>query len=273
MTTSFATPTSKPFQYDPGQLLQCVTEAIKKETNDNTISGIHTTTTSSSTSSPQCHKLYLQHQSYYNRSISHSNAPNRFQQFVHNVLFVYSHNQNYDSSSSVTSTSHYVTLNQFVDLFDDELPFNSDTTSQNQKYEEDSTTDSTYFDLKDEFIQDMMMIQDENNQLLSSSRRRHRSKTKKNALHKFVVFDPHKSYIHHNEHKTKTSWLLEEIKQHQFELGDTETNSSIVTNVNSFAYDFKSSEDDWETYLDWATVDNPDGVAIVHPPIDQVCHF
>ncbi len=257
MTTSFATPTYKPFQYDPGQLLECVTEAIKNQTNDSTTTVTLTTTTTPS--SPHCHKLYLQHQSYYNRSISHSNAPNRFQQFLHNVLFVYSHNQNYESSSSVTS--HHLTLNQFVDVFDDELPYFNSDTNQEEK--------STYFDLTDEFIQEI--IQDEDNQLLSS--RRQKSKTKKNLHHKFVVFYPHKSYIHHNEHRIKTSWLLEEIKQHQYELGDIETNSSIVTRVNSFAYDFKSSDDDWETYLDWATVDNPDGVAIVHPPIDQVCHF
>jgi hypothetical protein len=265
MTTSFATPTSKPFQYDPGQLLQCVTEALNNQTIDSTTTG--STHTKTSSSSPQCHKLYLQHQSYYNRSISHSNTPNRFQQFVQNVLFVYSHNQNYYTSSSITS--HHVTLNQFVDLFDDELPYFDSVIydSQNQKQEDKST----YFDLTDEFIDEI--IQDEDHQLLSS-RRRHRSQTKKNERHhKFVVFDPHKSYIHHNEHKTKTSWLLEEIKPHQYELGDMETNSSVVTSVNSFSFDFKSSEDDWETYLDWATVDNPDGVAIVHPPIDQVLYF
>ena len=27
--------------------------------------------------------------------------------------------------------------------------------------------------------------------------------------------------------------------------------------------------DDWETYLNWATTDNPDGVAVVHEVMDQ----
>lgn len=32
-------------------------------------------------------------------------------------------------------------------------------------------------------------------------------------------------------------------------------------------------EDEWDTYLNWSTEDNPDGVGIVHDAMDQVSCF
>ena len=60
------------------------------------------------------------------------------------------------------------------------------------------------------------------------------------------------------DHKKSDSFLLDK----QNELGGLE----IYQNDGSSGGDIN---DPYETYLNWATGDNPDGVPIVHPPVDQ----
>ena len=245
---------SKPFPCDLSKLTTCAQTLLSKEASNDY------STNSFSSSSSECHQLFLQHQSFYERTIAHSQTPGRLDQFITNVAFVYSHNQNYDSSSS-SNISHHVTLNQFSDMFDHELPyFNSQeqwSTSQREEilYNDVTNTQNmnncTRCEEHDKFVLNLI---DENSPTTSKVfyMRRHKH------------HDPKALVVHDTNHGTRTY-------KGQYYILDTSNNTKYrYNNPEIFLYDFIKRDDNWGKSLNWATEENPDGVGIVHPAIDQV---
>lgn len=254
VTVTATMTTSQPFKYEESKLVQCALQNIHME-NDaelnatNSSSPIHELQVSPS-SSLECHDLFLEHQSFYQRSSSHSETKGRYDQFVHNVLFVHTHNQRYKSSSSSDSIgiTHYVTLNQFSDMFDHELPYFDNYDSQLLLERSKIDMDKMFDDINDDYFLEGGMVKDIEEVLLPKHVRRHKKHGKHHHVHKLVVFQPLKS-------RHSKGWLIQDIRKNHYIAGDTKINST--TSVKSFPYDFKLSEDNWQTHLDWATEDNP----------------
>ena len=371
MTTTTTT-TSKPFQFDQNELQNCIQEfksanqsttALSKSDNDNNSHGTsiisipssiikwfqhhhhyqqqqqqHSSNNNNNNNNKRiimssCYKLYLLHQSFYERSTSHTYTVGRYENFVQNLKFIHLHNQEYESKLS-TNITHYVTINQFTDMLDYELPYfdsshsfpddneNDDddddngfssfwddlsldgfeiifsdnvyTSNNNNNNDDHDDNDNTHIDNNIEKVS----IKDSNieENLLSSTlywdrhrnkyhqHHRHLRKKKGNddhenkkhvhkVLQKFLYHHQKVQHRHHHHHDT--NWLIQDIKKHESYVGKTKTDS--VNSIGGdgvdnylFQYDLKTSNNNWKTTLDWATEDNPDGVAIVHPSIDQV---
>jgi hypothetical protein len=209
------------FQYELSKLTKCAEQQSSLARSNNTLL---------SSLGPECQSLFQEHQSFYKRSSAHSNTAKRYDQFINSVIFVHQHNQKHASflsSSTATATataglSHRVTLNQFSDLFDHELPFPRTLAAK-------------------------LKLPDNLKNTLKSTLEEHFSRKNKNQ-----------------------EMMVHEItKKRHYLLGQTKSNSSSSSSF-SFAYDLVTSNDNWNTNLNWATKDNPDGVKIVHESMDQV---
>ena len=85
-----------------------------------------------------------------------------------------------------------------------------------------------------------------------------RSLYSKHKLHRLIHDEQH-SYL-------RESWTNGHIKEkHEMKHSSQSFNKHIVS-----IGDFKKDQYDWKRHLNWATEDNPDGVAIVNPASDQV---
>ena len=145
---------STSFQYDQLKLEKCAEEqssAIVSIIGEGTATSTTTRNNNQKESTSElCHELLQEYQSFYKRSSKHKqlNSSGRFESFLKSVIFVYRHNYQKDqkdgtklSSSNANgyhSHGHNVTLNQFSDLFDYELPF-AIKRSNNQQKESPST--------------------------------------------------------------------------------------------------------------------------------------
>lgn len=223
-----------------------------------------------------CKILYQKHQSFYKRSSTHTNTPGRFEEFISNVNFVHNHNQN-------PTSVHEVTLNQFSDLFQNELPL--------------FPTNTAIIDADDEAEVDIDLDERDNSDEIDSEQINIRPFTIKitndfdifQSLRNFlgihddpslVVYSPTKipeNKKSHSKRQEKKWIVMEYSKHHNHLLGQTKScngtncNTSIRAHgTGSFVYDFNSSNDNWRRNLDWASENNPDGVPIVHTPLDQV---
>ncbi len=249
------TPTSFPLQQN--QIFKCVKEADVHRHHQSAELATESTR-------PECEVLYKNHQSFYKRSSSHSTTPGRFELFVDNVVFVYSYSRN-------SLISHQVALNQFSDLFQTELPF----TDQSSKFSND-----TYEDESNELIikQSIIPLNFTTEIVGNFDVFQSIQKFFGVAHHSLVVYSPSKIPDHSKKLKGQPGkkWIvLEHSKHHNDVFGEGKgcNNKSCGKNVSyneRNMYDFVHSDDNWRSHLDWATKNNPDGVAIVHPPIDQV---
>ena len=219
--------------------------------------------------SPTCKILYQEHQSFYRRSSTHTNTLGRFEEFMSNVEFVHIHNRN-------PTNVHEVTLNQFSDLFQNELPLLTNTAIIDPDDEAEVDVDVDESDNSDEVDSDQINIRPyitevTNNFDIFQSLRNFLG-IKDPSL---VVYSPTKIP---EDKKTGKKWIvLEHSKHHNHLLGQTkscnDTNCSTSVRAHdrgSFVYDFNPSNDNWKRNLDWASENNPDGVPIVHTPLDQV---
>lgn len=232
-----------------------------------------------------CLALLRQHASHYNRP-AHSSKERRFwdawtnnanngdfdtvhshemkdistrhEAFLHNVIFIHQHNND-------ERMNHKVALNQFSDVPLSNFPL----PTQHPPMMVHNFDDPMFLHLNDEqFIMDVgAKIQ----------RRQKQTSFFEDIIHSIkeswwwvggeqLSSNKHSSSHRHRkpskkakrDHKKSDSFLLEK----QNELGGLKSDQ----NDNSGGSDIN---DPYKTYLNWATEDNPDGVPIVHPPLDQ----
>ncbi len=198
-----------------------------------------------------CVQLFSQHQAHYKRkteTTAHSNS-RRYQIFLDNVKFIYEH----ENDSSLLS--HKVVLNKFSDM--DELPLFGTSQSYISKNDHNSTYggNSSISIIPIENIGDL-------DYYLRRLRTYHPREQDRNDIEEkkydFVSKSKKGKNSHDNEGRidTKDSSFN---RKHSHSHGHSEI------------FEFNNNPDDFKTYLNWATNDNPDGVPLVHPPMDQVC--
>lgn len=180
---------------------------------------------SESDNDSNCLRLYLQHQANYNRSSHHTQNEERYAIFLENVAFVHEHNNLYLESET---HYHHVTLNQFSDRLNDELPL-------------------AEFPLPTEKIKDWKI----NEKTPRSHGDSHDRYWDKDWFQKV-------KFVKRKRRKHQQNLLLLSLKDKKIEM------------FRKRYPDFQKNGDDWATYLNWASTDNPDGLNLVHPVSDQV---
>ncbi len=223
-----------------------------------------------------CLTLLRQHASHYNRP-AHSSTERQFwdlwttsnkddfdtanaikdistrhKAFLHNIIFIHQHNND-------ERMNHKVTLNQFSDVPLSDFP----QVSQHQQPIV-NFDDPMFLHLNDEQV-----IMDVASQI---QRRQMHTSFFEDIIHSIKeswwwVGGEQLSSDHSSSHhrkpakkakrgrKKSDSFLLEK----QNELGGLKSDQNDGSDI----------DDPYKTYLNWATGDNPDGVPIVHPPVDQ----
>jgi len=219
-----------PFKYDEDLLSSCASNALLN--NKDFLA---------------CRELFEHHQTFFRRKNNDSiNERNRYAAFLENALFVHAYNQNKKSH-------HRVSINQFSALFEHELPMhnvNSDNQSSIRGFQDSN-----------ENLIEMSNMQDIRNAIDSLDyvgKRKSKGRKKNEPVQQ-----------HHHHHQTDSSPLpfpKGPLKNRVYVLNNSE--KSLKRNAIS---DFISDRtgNNWEIYLNWATEDNPDGVPLVHPPVDQ----
>lgn len=184
-----------------------------------------------------CETLYDKHAKHYGKELL-KKGTQRFHRFVENVRLVQEHNRRND-------VNHQITLNQFSDLYDHELPLAPMT-----NMEIDSSVDFVHLSSHDS--------------ILNAANGRRRLKKKKNHHHH------HQKVTIDVDPKDKWSTIDTAIDDHlegrQVQISARHKVGNLIRDPEFTILD----EDSYETHLNWATCDNPDGVPIVHPPTDQV---
>mmetsp|Transcript_10559 Transcript_10559/g.15728 ORF Transcript_10559/g.15728 Transcript_10559/m.15728 type:complete len:719 (+) Transcript_10559:331-2487(+) len=259
---------------------------------------------SASSNSPQslreeesCKALYRSYLEHYNQiDRDAEEETERYMRFVENVSFVWNHNQQKEKK-------HYVTLNRFSDKLDYELPLMKQTIAD-QEGEEGVIEDILYEygALHETLWQNSIsateiwgtatttnIIEKENNFVLVD-------KYDSNGLPSlppFVKLSNKQDILH-----AASGIMMTGIRQRQH---DNDRNNSLfqsmflrhsLNNKNHQHSDIKSAKmdywgagsedggdcedddneegcDDFDTYLDWSTEHNPDGVPIVQDVMDQ----
>lgn len=97
-----------------------------------------------------------------------------------------------------------------------------------------------------------------------------------NADNKWSTLDSTIAAEGHQVHLTTVTKTME-LNHYKYDDDDydsasspsTTSNSNLMTDDDS---DDPATVDDFDTHLNWATLDNPDGISIVHAATDQVCY-
>lgn len=297
-----------PFTYDNALLTSCATSPLARSLIVNRKEGVPDGIFSSLNiqnllhhnhgNTSDCFTLLAQHASHFNRGALSSkerqfwdvwtsmskdgfdmgNAINkdistRHEAFLHNVMFIHQHNND-------ERMNHKVALNQFSDVPMSDFP---QVPLYEQVDEENDSTqhptlkvnldDPMFLHLNDEtvikeiglkiqrrqkqvstslsFVENMFQIVKESWWWIGGGQLS--SKHSKSSQHS----KPSKKAK--RDKKESDSFLLEK----QNELGGLKENNQNDSNG------VDDTDDPYKTYLNWATEDNPDGVPIVHPSVDQ----
>lgn len=208
----------------------------------------------------------------------------RHETFLQHVIFVHRHNTD-------ENTNHQVALNRFADVPMSEFPTVSHQ-QQMQQFEEHN--DPTNPPLVINFDDPMFLHLNNEEIILDIGSKIQRRQEHNNHHHhqqqqqRIIADSSTSSFLENFIETIKDSWwwigggqlsssspsiktskktdsfLLDK----QSELGGLENNNK-QNNDNDGGIGDDITEDPYKTYLNWATQDNPDGVAVVHPPIDQ----
>ncbi len=267
--------TARPFQFEQSKLIKCA-EKFQSASQSAAETTAAEATSIIKEEIEECHDLFQQHQSFYHRTSSHTEDENRFSKFMESVTFVYHHNQNYiDDKDSIL---HHVTLNQFSDLYDYELPLLNDDNGDYPLYDLDGDKDDDKASEGDTIIsidKESMGLRDPSD-----------DSTVKSIANLFFKIKRHHHHHHHHKHELnhKTQNQSQQLdnnsidvvqKNHNYlwdgllDPNDTTETSTIRT---PFVFEFNPDEDDWRSHLNWASKDNPDGVIIVRQGM-ETCYF
>ena len=300
-------PHETPFTYDNSLVTSCATSPLARSLIVNRQEGVHDGVFSPSRkenllhhnhgNSSDCLTLLTQHASHFNRPALSSkerqfwdlwtnmskdvvdigNAINkdistRHEAFLHNVMFIHQHNND-------DKMNHKVALNQFSDMPMSDFP----QVPQHQQLDEKQNDSTQHPPLKVNLNDPMFLHLNDEQVIMEIGSKIQRRQKQKAASVSFVenIFQTikeswwwigggqlsakHSSSSHSKpskkakrDGKESDSFLLNK----QNELGGLENNQNDSDRVSD-------TDDPYKTYLNWATEDNPDGVPIVHPSVDQ----
>ena len=236
-----------PFEYDEDLLSSCASDALNNK------------------ECLACRELFEHHQTFFRRKNDGINERKRYGAFLKNALFVHAFNQNKKSH-------HRVSINQFSDFLEYELPMHN-VDSDNQ------SSIPGFFQDCDGHIIEISNMQDIRNAIDSLD---YVGKRKSKGCEK----NEHRQH-HHQKRKSKNREKNEPIHHHihdherissplPFPRDPLDNRVSVLNNAEhslkrNVISDFISDRtgNNWEIYLNWASEDNPDGVPLVHPPVDQ----
>lgn len=163
-----------------------------------------------------CRDLFARHQEFYLRTRS---TQEQFDRFIQAVHFVYRHNLRWGKESS-----YKVSLNQFSDQLESDLPLYESDYSFSQKHSEAYN----FYNHSITILSDVEFV----GGFLKAYSRQKTFKT-----------------ITHTPNQALPAYL--------------------ANFTDLFHTDFKTDNSNFQTHLDWSTEANPDGIPLVHPPIDQ----
>lgn len=186
-----------------------------------------------------CETLFREHSTHYGREPSEG----RFRRFVKNVHIVIEHNRR-------AGVSHQITLNQFSDLQVDELPLFSLDNS-----------DVVWTQIGLEANQNFVHLSSADSILTAAThgdRRRLKRHVRKFPVDPSVNWSSMKSgtVVQREGHRVR----IKKKKEHSTEAAVTDDSTDNIVH----------DDDNFDSYLNWATRANPDGVSIVHVASDQV---
>lgn len=213
----------------------------------------------------------------------------RHEAFIQNVIFVHGHNKE--------STNHKVALNRFSDVPLNEFPAISKSHHHQQQQQQllheeiNSSSQPMAFNFGDDPI--FLQLDNDNIIIEIASKIQRRRSIRSNDNHLFL--SSNKSFIANIFQAFRDSWWWvgqlsssssssspnfqppknskQNRKSSSF-LIDKQNELGVLENSQGGDGGVGENDDDdidhnYETYLNWATEENPDGVAIVHPPVDQ----
>eukprot|EP00562_Extubocellulus_spinifer_P000512 CAMPEP_0178480276 /NCGR_PEP_ID=MMETSP0696-20121128/5616_1 /TAXON_ID=265572 /ORGANISM="Extubocellulus spinifer, Strain CCMP396" /LENGTH=654 /DNA_ID=CAMNT_0020107719 /DNA_START=124 /DNA_END=2088 /DNA_ORIENTATION=- len=271
--------TDFPFQYDDELLSSCAR-------SDLAASLVPVAASERGGDDASCYELFRQHASHYGRDIDsggiddrqqpHS-SHDRFQRFVSNAVFVHRHNNDEeqdDDAAGVDGTKHRVTLNRFSDRHEHELPLMVDGPADGL--------------LPDGFDSSLPLLSVDLAQTVPSTlgffrfffdRRRSHGLTKYTRRHsRYHQFEDEVSPLPGSmsasrpvfiwSKKGKDSIYLERETDSKHTVRKDEIDESDAT-IDGRDYSQEDGGSDFIRSLDWSTTNNPDGVPLVHPVMDQ----
>eukprot|EP00986_Skeletonema_menzelii_P004473 scaffold1527_cov145-Skeletonema_menzelii.AAC.7 len=303
-------PHETPFTYDNSLVTSCATSPLARSLIVNRQEGVHDGIFSPSRdenllhhnqgNTSDCLTLLTQHASHFNRPALSSkerqfwgvwtnmskgvfdigNSINkdistRHEAFLHNVLFIHQHNND-------ERMNHKVALNQFSDVPLGDFP----QVPQHQQLDEKQNDSTQHPQLTVDLDDPMFLHLNDERVIMEIGSKIQRRQRQTSASVSFVenilqtikeswwwigggqLSSENSSSPHSKPSKKakpkknkRDSFLLNK----QNELGGLENKQNDSDSVGD-------TDDPYKTYLNWATEDNPDGVSIVHPPVDQgVC--
>ena len=185
-----------------------------------------------------CWGLLEQHAQHYGRPLTDQNANSRIRRFLESVLLVHDHNQR--------SLLHKAGLNQFADSDGPFAPPSEEEWLQLWKNE----------DWETQTMGEVSLIRLHDNESIRNA-----------SFH----LHAHARSLRTTKHRSmKTIVSPYDAFYPSFKIA--QDNDFRETNIDtSTKHSHKDSDDDaFQTHLNWATGQNPDGVPIVHPVHDQV---
>lgn len=298
-----------PFKYDNSLVASCAASSLARSLILSRQDGMHDGIFSPSLNenllhhhhhgnTRDCLTLLTQHASHYNRP-AHSSKERRFwdlwtnineddfdaghamkdmstrhEAFLHNVIFIHQHNND-------ERMNHKVALNQFSDVPLSDFPQPTQHPPPMVNFD-----DPMFLRLNDEEV-----IMDVGSNI---QRRLKQTSFVEHIIHsikelwRWVGGEQLSSFFEDIIHSIEESWwwvgdqlISKHSSSHRREPSkkakrDIEKSDSFLVEKQHELGGLKSNEDDgsdindpYKTYLNWATEDNPDGVPIVHPPVDQ----
>mmetsp|Transcript_12706 Transcript_12706/g.36965 ORF Transcript_12706/g.36965 Transcript_12706/m.36965 type:complete len:654 (+) Transcript_12706:247-2208(+) len=191
-----------------------------------------------------CHQLFNEHAKHYGRSSIITTIPmnddddtiqQRWNSFLYTIDILSSSKHNFD-----------MTLNQFADRMD--------VMMMNHNHDDILQQQHMYIPLMDE----TSIISTTFNKLGTDSHKNHHH---------------HKHHHHHHHHKKPTLYLNEQQQTNDTEIHLTDdmhgSKVHIATENYNDRYELEEISGKFQTELNWATANNPDGIALVHDAIDQ----
>jgi hypothetical protein len=166
-------------------------------------------------------------------------ASRRLEAFLKSVAFVHAHNNNKSNKGSAPTTSHRVALNRFSDmvetatLFSEEAP----TSAVHPTLRHRKLASPKHVTLRQVPFKEMRIPMPDRQPFQVSAR---------SALFEGALLSIKRSHYHNMHYKHGSKHAFDHI------------------------LDAVASSDNYATYLNWATTENPDGVGIVHDAFDQV---
>jgi hypothetical protein len=213
----------------------------------------------------------------------------RIQAFLQSVSFVQTHNSKYHDESGQSGVYHGVALNRFSDKMPHELPLMSSTTTA---ADDENFIPRVVVSLHDE--KDIYNIGKELGRWSDIEQQQTTATTTTTTTTSNIfdswwwLGDDHYHYFSFlfgrggRNSRQQEDELLARSKNKEKHHHHRHHDNSIKSNTNKLLLSNENELDGlvdedgathhdktWDKYLNWSTKDNPDGVRIVHDPIDQ----